>query len=100
MILTLEETFKGSYVRGIGTAVHSQFGRVMWSDDLDLINNTLTIQVYSRPMEGIHGPDDEDQCRIYKKDIQLTDDIFESKTTVAMNLDTVISTVQYDLIHL
>lgn len=95
----LEEIFKTSYLRGVGTAIFSVYGKVMWWEDLNLKTNTLKISVYDKCMEELEGVRDLDKHLKYKKEFKLSNDIFESKVNVSMNLDNIITTVQSDLIY-
>lgn len=91
--------FKAAYLRGIGTAVFSVHGKVMFSEDLYLDSNTLKIVVYNDEMSQLKDKPNLEDYEIYRKVFKLSDDIFESKTNISMNLDTIITTVQNDLIH-
>lgn len=95
----LKDYFKLAYMSGIGTAIFSVHGKVMFSEDLYLDSNTLKIVVYNDEMSKLKDKPNLEDYEIYRKVFKLSDDIFESKTNISMNLDTIITTVQNDLIH-
>lgn len=95
----LKEYFKAAYMKGIGSAIFSVHGKVMFSEDLHLEDNTLKITVYDDEMSELKGKPDLDAHKIYSRVFRLSDDIFESEVNVYMHLDKIITAVQSDLIH-
>lgn len=95
----LKDYFKLACVRGIGTAIFSVHGKVAFNHILNQEDNTLKIIVYNVESSELEGAPNLKDYEIYRKAFKLSDDILESKTTISMNLDTIITTVQNDLIH-
>lgn len=95
----LKDYFKAACVRGIGTAIFSVHGKVAFNHILNQEDNTLKVIVFNVESSELEDKPNLKDYVIYKKVFKLSDDIFESKMNIPMNLETIISTVQYDLIH-
>ena len=97
--IKLEDYFKAACVRGIGTAIFSVHGKVAFNHILNVEDNTLKIIVFNVESSELEDKPNLKDYVIYKKVFKLSDDIFESKMNIPMNLETIITTVQNDLIH-
>lgn len=95
----LKDYFKLSYISGIGTAIFSVHGKVMFTEVLNLEDNTLKIIVYNEETSVLEVKPNLEDYEVYRKVFKLSDDIFESEINVYMHLDKIITTVQKDLIH-
>ena len=95
----LKDYFKAACVRGIGTAIFSVHGKVAFNHILNVEDNTLKIIVFNVESSELEGKPNLKDYEIYRKVFKLSDDIFESKMNIPMNLETIITTVQNDLIH-
>lgn len=95
----LKDYFKAACVRGIGTAIFSVHGKVAFNHILNVEDNTLKIIVFNVESSELEDKPNLKDYVIYKKVFKLSNDIFESKMNIPMNLETIITTVQNDLIH-